>query len=109
MGRDHVAHDAVRLVELPNLAEWAVGDEVHRILAVLHRDIEREPTEAVGGIDREQATPAVRFDLPAWSESPLEGNVTEERGTKERRVGDREAPQGPGPWTARNSVADPNL
>ena len=78
-----VAYDAVGLVELSDLAEWSVGDEIHRVLTVLHRYIHGKLTEAVYRIEGDQASATIRFNFPARTQVTHVGHLAEQCGTLE--------------------------
>ena len=94
-GGKELCQHPVGPVELADLAERSVGDEVHRILAVPHRQIDRESTRRVRGIECDQITAAVGLDRPPGFEAPRVAQRAHQRRTHERRIGQRHAAQAP--------------
>src|SRR5690606_2403589 len=92
-----VAADPIGAVEFPDLAEGAVGDEVHRILAILHWDVEGELAQGVDRVESDDAATAVGLDGPAGTQLPREGHVAQHRRPGKGTVGDREAAKAPAP------------
>jgi hypothetical protein len=60
-----LADDPVRAIEFPNLAGGSVGDEVHRVVTIPHRQFERIAAERVHAVERHQLPALVRLQLPA--------------------------------------------
>src|SRR5256884_439503 len=104
-----LAQHMVRAVELPDLAQRPVRHEVHGIFAVAHREPEGEAAAAVGRIQGDQVTAAVRLHRPAGIELAVVARRAHERGAQIGRVGHEHAPLGPHARAAGEAVPQPQL
>ena len=90
-GGEQLTQNPIGAIELADLAERTVGDEVDGILAVAHRQIDREPAARVGRIEGDELTTAVGLDGPSRLETAGVAQRADERRANERRVGDRQS------------------
>ncbi len=90
--RQLLAHHPVGLVEPPHLPRGAVGDEVHRVLAVAHRQADGVVPAGADGVERDQLRARIGLELPARVETAVVVQLPDVVGPDVRRVRDRDAP-----------------
>ena len=91
LGREQLAQDAVRAIELTQLPQRTVGEEIHGVLTVAHRQLDRVPPPGVGRIHGHQLPAAIRFDRPPRRQLSHVLLAADERRADERRVGEGQA------------------
>src|SRR5436190_3815545 len=100
---------AVGAVELPDFPQRPVRHEVDRVLAVAHGEIDCEPALAVGRIQPDQVSAAVRLHRPPGVELAVVAGRPEERGPEIGRVGHQQTALGPQARTGGEAVTKPQL
>ena len=108
-GAEQVAEHEVVAVELPHLAERAIGHEIDGVVAVLHGQGEVEAPELARAVERDELPLPVRLDLPPRREAPVEARDAEVGGANVGRVGERDAARAARARAGAECVAEPEL